>query len=118
MSEINCPLKKSWKLRWGTPREPACQRDPRPEANSAPFDSAFSSMGILDSDTITSLDDASFPLDYYNLRAIRHRPGDFLHLPQGLCNVRHPTNFGLPRPARLRYSCSCCCLLPGDSLRK
>src|SRR5580693_599822 len=59
ISEISCPLKKSWKLRWRSARPAACQRDPPPEVASAPLTAGLSWTGNLDSDTFTSFDDAS-----------------------------------------------------------
>jgi hypothetical protein len=76
--EISCPLKKSWKLRWRSARHAACQRDPGPEAASAPLGAALSWIGILDSDTIVSLDDSIPSHDYYNLHGARvSRQGSF-----------------------------------------
>ena len=74
MSEISCPLKKSWKLRWRNARTPACQRDPGEEASSVLLVAAFSWIGILKSDTVVSLDDVTPSHDYYNLHVVRAKP--------------------------------------------
>ncbi len=57
ISEINCPLKKSWKLRCRRARPAACQRPPA--ALAALSVDAFSWMGFFESATFSSLDEAA-----------------------------------------------------------
>ena len=134
ISEINWPLKKSWKLRCRSARPATCQRDP--ETVSAPRTAALSRIGILDSGTVVSFDDVTRCSDYYNLHVPRTcRQGQFSTDGRNLCQARSEAtrkplshhslpcftgapSFVFPDQAGLRYSCTCSCALPGDSLRK
>jgi hypothetical protein len=51
MSEISCPLKKSWKLRCRSALPAACQRDPALGAASGLLPDALSWMGLIASAT-------------------------------------------------------------------
>src|SRR5580658_992019 len=97
MSEINCPLKNSWKLRCRSARPATCQRDPRSEAASPPFTVVLASIGVLVSDTLASLDDSNCPLDQYNLNAVRIRnQPDFFVIQR--FDGRFGTNIYTPTP--------------------
>jgi hypothetical protein len=119
MSEISCPLKNSWKLRWRNARNPDCSRDPRPEDASVPFSALLSWIGILDSDTFASLDDAFCPTDYYmlNFRSVgaMHFPANATKFVQMFVTA---LIFDFPERRDCATVAFAVALFPGDSLRK
>ena len=72
MSEMSCPLKNSWKLRWRRAREAICQRDSRAGASSPALSAGLARLGSLTQPlrflwmTITALQ------TNYNLNVLSH----------------------------------------------